>query len=105
MPWVRGMACYTAQRYQEAIAAFSEISDPYNEVRGWLALSLAQVGRVEEAQAMLRKFLEIARDDMVNCPGERMQDWIEYWHGATQYRNESDFDRVREGLIKAGMRD
>jgi TolB-like protein/lipoprotein NlpI len=105
MPWVRGMACYTAERYQEAVAAFSEINDPYNEVRGWLAASLAQVGRIEEAQATLRKFLEIARDDMVNCPGDRLQDWLEFWRGATQYRNEKDFDRVREGLIKAGMRE
>ena len=54
---------------------------------------------------MLRKFLEIARDDMVNYPGDRIQDWIEFWRGATQYRNERDFDRVREGLMKAGMRD
>ena len=105
MPWIRGIAYYTAQRYQEAVAAFSEVSDPYNEVRGWLALSLAQAGRIEEAQATLQKFLEVARNDMVGYPGDRMQNWIEYWHGATQYRDASDFDRVREGLIKAGMRD
>jgi TolB-like protein/DNA-binding SARP family transcriptional activator/Flp pilus assembly protein TadD len=105
MPWIRGIAYYTAQRYQEAVAAFSEINDPYNEVTGWLALSLAQAGRIEEAQAVLRKFLEVARTDMVNCPGDRVQDWIEFWRGATQYRNESDFDRVREGLRKAGMPD
>jgi hypothetical protein len=41
----------------------------------------------------------------VNYPGDRIQDWIEFWRGATQYRNERDFDRVREGLMKAGMRD
>jgi adenylate cyclase len=105
MPWIRGIAYFTAQRYQEAVAAFSEINDPYNEIRGWLALSLAQAGRIEEARGVLRKFLEVARTDMVNCPGDRVQDWIEFWHGATQYRNEGDFDRVREALIKAGMRD
>jgi adenylate cyclase len=105
MPWLRGIACYTAQRYEDAVAALSQINEPYNEIRGWLALSLAQAGRIEEAQAMLRKFLEIARDDMVNYPGDRVQDWIEFWRGATQYRNERDFDRVREGLMKAGMRE
>lgn len=104
MPWLRGIACYTAQRYQEAVMAFSEISDPYNEIRGWFAASLAQAGRIEEAQAMLRKYLEVARNDMVDYPGDRMQDWIEVWRGATQYRVEGYFDRVCEGLIKAGMR-
>lgn len=105
MPWLRGIACYTAQRYQDAVAAFSAVNDPFNEIRGWLAASLAQVGRIEEAQGTLQKFLEVARNEMVGYPGDRMQNWIEFWHGATQYRNASDFDRVREGLIKAGMRD
>lgn len=105
MPWIRGMAHYGAQRYDQAAAAFSEINDPFNEVRGWLAASLAQAGRIEEAQNMLQRFLEVARQDMVVYPGDRMDDWMEFWRGATQYRNEKEFDRVREGLIKAGMRD
>jgi TolB-like protein len=105
MPWLRGIACYTAQRYEEAVAAFSAVNDPFNEITGWLAASLAQAGRIEEAQGVLQKFLDVARDDMVEYPGDRMQNWIEFWRGATQYRSESDFDRVREGLIKAGMRE
>lgn len=105
MQWLRGIACYTAQRYEEAVAAFSAVNDPFNEITGWLAASLAQAGRIEEAQGTLRKFLAVARNDMVDCPDDRMQNWIEYWRGATQYRDASDFDRVREGLIKAGMRD
>jgi TolB-like protein len=105
MPWLRGIACYTAERYEEAVAAFSAVNDPFNEITGWLAASLAQAGRIEEAQDTLQKFLEVARNDMVDCPDGRMQNWIEFWHGATQYRHASDFERVREGLIKAGMRD
>jgi len=105
MPWMRGIAYYTARHYEEAAAAFSAINDPFNEVRGWLAASLAQAGRIKEAEIMLQKFLEVARHDMVVYPGDRMGDWVEFWQGATLYRNESDFDRLREGLVKAGMRD
>jgi TolB-like protein/DNA-binding SARP family transcriptional activator len=104
MPWIRGMAHYGAQRYDQAAAAFSEINDPFNEIRGWLAASMAQAGRIEEARAMLASFLEIARHDMAVYPGDRMDDWMEFWCGATQYRNPSDIDRLRVGLIKAGMR-
>ena len=69
MPWLRGIACYTAQRYEEAVAAFSAVNDPFNEITGWLAASLAQAGRIEEAQSTLQTFLEVARNDMVGCPG------------------------------------
>ncbi|HEY3148137.1 MAG TPA: BTAD domain-containing putative transcriptional regulator [Dongiaceae bacterium] len=102
VPWVRGTALFAAQRYDEAVQAFSEVNDPFNEVRGYLAASLAQAGRIEEARSMLQKFLEIARHDMAVYPGDRMQDWMEFWHGASQYRK-NDLDRLREGLIKAGM--
>ena len=103
MPWIRGTALFAAQRYDEAVAAFNEMNDPFNEVRGWLAASLAQAGRIEEAQDMLRTFLEVARHDMVVYPGDRLQDWVEFWRGASQYQK-GDFDRLCEGLIKAGMR-
>jgi hypothetical protein len=40
-PHLRGIICFTARRYDEAIAAFKQVRDPVNEVRGWLAASYA----------------------------------------------------------------
>jgi adenylate cyclase len=60
VPWIRGIACFTARRYDEAIAALRQARDPINEVRGWLAASYAHAGRLQEARAMLEEFLRTA---------------------------------------------
>jgi adenylate cyclase len=103
VPWIRGIACFTARRYDEAIAALRQAHDPINEVRGWLAASYAHAGRVEEAKAMLEKFLRTADSDMAAFPGHRLKDWESYWHGAFEYRDQKDFDHLFDALRKAGM--
>jgi tetratricopeptide (TPR) repeat protein len=52
VPWIRGIGCFTARRYEEAITAFRQARDTNNELRGWLAASYAQAGRVQEAKAI-----------------------------------------------------
>ena len=103
VPWDKGIVCFTARRYDEAIAALKQARDPINEVRGWLAASYAQAGRLPEARATLAEFLRIAESDMAVFPGRRLMDWEPYWHGAFEYRDRKDFDHLFEALRKAGL--
>ena len=103
VPWIRGIACFTAHRYEEAIATLRQARDPINEVRGWLAASYAHAGRLPEARAMLDEFLRVAESDMAKFPGRRLKDWEPYWHGAFEYKDQRDFDHLFDALRKAGL--
>jgi TolB-like protein/DNA-binding SARP family transcriptional activator len=105
VPWDKGIVCFTARRYDEAIAALRQARDPINEVRGWLAASYAQAGRLQEARATLEEFLRIAESDMAVFPGRRLKDWEPYWHGAFEYRDQKDFDHLFDALHKAGLQE
>lgn len=102
-PWLKGIAYFTARRYDDAIATLKQVRDPINEVRGWLAVSYAHAGRREEARTMLKEFLAAAERDMAIFPGPRLKDWESYWHGAIEYQNPQDFEHVFDGLRIAGM--
>jgi TolB-like protein/Tfp pilus assembly protein PilF len=103
VPWVSGIILFSARRYKEAIAALSQIPEPINEIRGWLAASYAQDGRPTEARASLDEFLRVAKHDMAVYPGDQLKDWEGYWHAAIEYRDQRDFDHLFEALRKAGM--
>jgi TolB-like protein/DNA-binding SARP family transcriptional activator/Flp pilus assembly protein TadD len=103
VPWDKGIVCFTARRYEEAIAALRQARDPINEVRGWLAASYAHAGRLEEARATLKEFLRVAETDMAVFPGRQIKDWEPYWHGAFEYRDQKEFDHLFEALRKAGL--
>jgi adenylate cyclase len=103
VPWIRGIHCFTAGRYDEAITALRQVRDPINEVRGWLAASYAHAGRLQEARATLDEFLRVAEVDMAVFPGRRLKDWEAYWHGALEYRDQKDFDHLFDALRKAGL--
>jgi adenylate cyclase len=103
VPWLMGIFCFTARRYDDAIAAFRQARNPINEVRGWLAASYAHAGRLQEARATLNEFLRVAETDMAVFPGRRLKDWEAYWHGAFEYRDQKDFDHLFDGLRKAGF--
>jgi hypothetical protein len=79
------------------------IKSPINEVRGWLAASYAQAGRLDEARAMLEEFLHIAEQEMAVFPGRKLSAWEAYWHGATEYKNEAHFEHLYDGLRRAGL--
>ena len=55
-----GIVCFSARRYDEAVAALTQAHNPINEVRGWLAASYANAGRTADARATLDEFLIIA---------------------------------------------
>ena len=81
----------------------TQVRDPINEVRGWLAASYARAGRLDEAKAMLREFLAVAERDLAVFPGRRLRDWEPFWHGAIEYRDQKDFDHLFEALHQAGL--
>ncbi len=101
--WLRGIAYFTSGRYKDAIMDLRSIKSPINEVRGWLAASYAQAGRLEEARAMLEEFLHIAEQEMAVFPGRKLRAWEAYWHGATEYKNEAHFEHLYDGLRRAGL--
>ena len=105
VPWNTGIACFTARRYDEAIAALKQVRNPINEVRAWLAASYAQAGRLDEAKAALDEFMRVARSDMAVLPGRTLKDWEPYWHCMLEYQYQKDFDHLYEALRKAGMPD
>jgi tetratricopeptide (TPR) repeat protein len=105
VPWNMGIACFSARRYEDAIAALTQAHNPINEVRGWLAASYAQAGYLSEARATLQEFLAIAESDMAVFPGPRLGDWEAYWHGVFEYRDQKDFEHLFDALRKAGMPD
>ena len=105
VPWNRGIAYFTARRYEEAIAALKQVRNPINEVRAWLAASYAQAGRRDEAKAALDEFMRVARSDMAVFPGRTFKDWEPYWHAMFEYQDQRDFDHLYEALRKAGMTD
>jgi len=103
VPWIQGIAWFTARRYDKAIASLKRAREPINEVRGWLAASYAQAGRDEEARATLQEFLRVAEVDMAVFPGRKLDDWKPYWHGTFEYQDEKDFDHLFDALRKAGL--
>ena len=105
VPWNRGIAYFTARRYDEAITALKQVRNPINEVRAWLAASYAQAGRLDEAKAALDEFIRVARSDMAVFPGRTLKDWEPYWHAMFEYQDQKDFDHLYEALRKAGMPD
>ena len=100
---LRGMAYFTARRYDDAISALRAVEVPLNEVRGWLAASYAQAGRLAEARAMLKEFLRVAEQDMAQSPGHQPNAWETYWRGILAYKKQGDFDHLFDGLRKAGL--
>ncbi len=102
IPWMRGVAYFTARRYEDAVMELKKVETPINNVRGWLAASYAHAGRPEDARAALRDFLETAKTEMVVFP-ETLEDWQEFWRRAGEYDDEEDFRHLFDGLREAGL--
>jgi adenylate cyclase len=99
---LKGIAYFSAGRYGDAIASFRANEAPINQERGWLAASYAQAGRLEEARAYLQSFLCVAKEEMAVLPGPTVGGWRCCWR-PIEYRHDRDFDRLFDGLRKAGL--
>jgi TolB-like protein/DNA-binding SARP family transcriptional activator len=101
---LKGIACFSAGRYAEAIAAFKANGAAINQERGWLAASCGQAGRLDEARAHLQSFLCVARQEMPAPPAPTVGAWRACWR-PIEYQHERDLDRLCDGLRMAGLPD
>ena len=93
-PWhlgLLGIAQYIAHDYEGAIETLKKMS-PIGIYGVYLAASLAQLGRMEEARAEAEKFLK-------DNPSFSASHW-----GSTQpFLHDKDRQHAVEGYIKAGL--
>lgn len=104
--WVtvcRGIAFFTARRYEEAIDTLIRLPQPNNEVRCWLAASYAKADRLIEARATLAEFLAEAERDMAAFPGCSLECWKPHLRGFMEYRDPRDFEHLLDALRVAGL--
>ena len=102
IPWIKGGILFDLKRYDEAIAALSQIDSRITSARGWLAASLAYAGRLDEARGTLQEYLTAAKKDLTVFP-KSAAEWETLWRREGQYQHEEDFEHLLEGLRKAGL--
>lgn len=103
MIWYRGIALFTARRYDEAIATLRQVGHASNEVQFWRAACYGAAGRLDEARAALDAFLAVAERQMAKFPGRSLAAWAPHFHGPIEYRDEAEFDHLHMALRAAGM--
>jgi adenylate cyclase len=87
-----GRACYCAEKYAEAVEAFSRITRPDHTHHAFLAATFAQMGNAVAASAHATEVLK--REPKFSAAA----------YLATQhYKREVDRDRHEAGLLKAGL--
>ena len=89
-----GRAQYSARSYADAIASYSKLTAPDHAHHAFLAASSAQLGNRTAAGAHAREVLQ-------REPAFTAQAFV----GTLHYRNPTDGEQVREGLLKAGLPD
>jgi adenylate cyclase len=87
-----GRAQYTARLYADAIASYSKLTAPDQTHHAFLAASSAQLGNRTAAAAHTREVLQ-------RQPDFTVQNLLKTLH----YRQPSDTEHVREGLVKAEL--
>jgi len=87
-----GRAQYTARIYADAIESFSKLTAPDHSHHAFLAASSAQLGNRTAAAAHAREVLQ-------RQPTFTVEKYLKTLH----YRQPSDTEHVREGLLKAGL--
>jgi adenylate cyclase len=87
-----GRAYFVAGRYAEAIEAFSRVTRPDHTLHAFLAATLAQLGDGTAAEAHAGKVLRLA-------PSFSVASHLSTLH----YRHDSDREKHREALLKAGL--
>jgi tetratricopeptide (TPR) repeat protein len=93
-PWKLGVAYYTAKRYSEAVTPLKEainLSPKFMMPHRALAATYAQLGRVDEARAMVEQIL--AEEPHASL---RKENW-------GNYKYPEDLEHWLDGMRKAGL--
>jgi adenylate cyclase len=101
--WTLGQALFGAKRYEEAIDAFSQVTDPPTSQFLDLASAYAYLGRDSDARSAMSNFLDRAKDELNPFPGDDPQAWRRYLEWAYDRRRKEDFEHILEGARKAGL--
>jgi adenylate cyclase len=100
--WIKGSVLFAARRYDEAIDVLQAISVPPNEARAILAAALARVGRTDEAKEQVTGFLEQAKQDMPDYPGDGLAEWIPVLARMYDLKDPADFEHLIDSFREAG---
>jgi TolB-like protein/DNA-binding SARP family transcriptional activator/Tfp pilus assembly protein PilF len=98
-----GVAHYLAKRYDEALAAFGNMSYLPLEIQGFIAACYAQLGRNDEARTAAAEFLDSAQTEFADYPGDKVEEWQAYWHRLIPIKQAEGRDLLYDGLRKAGL--
>ena len=99
----QGIHCFTARRYDEAIAALRQARNPINEVRGWLERATPKPGACRKPGQPWKS--SAGRGNrMAVFPGLQDQGLGALWHGALEYRYQKDFDHLLRPSAKRASR-
>ena len=90
--WDAGIIHYTARRYPAAIDAIERGREPDADTLLFLAASYAQLGRLPEAQATVKRVLALDPNATVAK-----------WAAQQPYKNPADLEHYKDGLRKAGL--
>jgi TolB-like protein/Tfp pilus assembly protein PilF len=101
--WALGVAYFSARRYDDAIAALSQVPSEIYEARAIEGACLAYLGREAEAHAAMEMFRARAAREMAHFPGDDKETWRTYWRNSYPYRREVDAELLLVGLRKAGL--
>ena len=86
-----GVGYFLAGQYEESIASFEKIVEPWGIILRRLVVNYALLGNIEKAQAILAKYLELEPQASLELIAE-----------TAPYRP-ADLERFLDGLRKAGM--
>jgi adenylate cyclase len=91
-----GLACFTAGRYDESVAAWKKAIDrfgPFLFRQAFLAASYGELGRDDEARAMAQQLLKTNPNFALKS-----------WELARMYKNPKDTERLLDALRRAGLK-
>ena len=92
--WSLGWAQYYSGAYEEALTSILQMNQMPNLARRTLAAVYVRLGRLDEAQAVIKTFLE-------NSPDYTLEKWQQNIKG--KFRNPADAEKMTEDLRKAGL--
>jgi len=101
--WTLGEAFFGAKRYEEAIDAFAQVTDPPTSLYLDLAAAFAYLGRDSDARNAMNIFLDRAKDELNPFPGDDPRAWRRYLERWIVRRRKEDLEHMIEGVRRAGL--
>ena len=101
--WTLGLAYFGAKRHEEAIDAFSQVTDPPAPLYLYLAAACAYLGQDSDARNAMSIFLDRAKDELNPFPEDDPEAWRRYFERTHARRRKEDFEHMIEGARRAGL--